>query len=161
MNVDAKRFQFKAGGGETGIGKRLQGVETWDPYKAGVIMVWEDRQGRFWVADGHQRVALARRLKAKGQAPKIVGVVMREVDGVTAEDARAYAASKNIAEGTGSSLDAAKALRARPDMAFNLPPTSSLVRDALGLQDPGARRGAIDRRRQRAGDRGQCRKADR
>src|SRR5262249_3537728 len=47
--------------------------------------------------------------------------------------ARVMAASKNIAEGTGSAIDAAKVLRARPDLIADLPPRSALVRDARGL----------------------------
>ncbi len=62
-----------------------------------------------------------------------MAVVLREADGISAEDARAIAAAKNIAEGTGNAVDAAKILRSRPDMGVDLPPTSALVRDAQGL----------------------------
>ena len=133
LKVDAKRFQFKEGGDEAGVTERLKGVKKWDPIKSGVTLVWEDLKGDFYIADGHQRHGLASRLEKDGQEPKIRAVVLREADGVSAEDARAIAAAKNIAEGTGNAIDAAKILRSRPDMGVDLPPTSALVRDAQGL----------------------------
>lgn len=133
LKVDAKRFQFKEGGDEAGVTDRLKGVKKWDPIKSGVTLVWEDLNGDFYIADGHQRHGLASRLEKEGQDPKIRAVVLREADGVSAEDARAIAAAKNIAEGTGNAIDAAKILRSRPDMGVDLPPTSALVRDAQGL----------------------------
>lgn len=132
--VDARRFQFKSGGDAEGVTDALKGVVKWDPIKSGDILVWEDRQGRRFVADGHQRSGLARRLKAEGQAVSLRGVVLREADGVTDADARAIAAAKNIAQGTGSALDAAKILKARPDLldgSLNL--RAALARDAQGL----------------------------
>lgn len=133
LKVDAKRFQFKEGGDDAGVTDRLKGVKKWDNIKSGVTLVWEDLKGDFYIADGHQRHGLATRLEKEGQQPKIRAVVLREADGVTAEDARAIAASKNIAEGTGNAIDAAKILRSRPDMGVDLPPSSALVRDAQGL----------------------------
>ena len=133
LKVDAKRFQFKEGGDDAGVTDRLKGVKKWDSIKSGVTLVWEDLKGDFYIADGHQRHGLASRLEKEGQEPKIRAVVLREADGITAEDARAIAAAKNIAEGTGNAIDAAKILRSRPDMGVDLPPTSALVRDAQGL----------------------------
>lgn len=133
LKVDAKRFQFKDGGDDAGVTDRLKGVKKWDPIKSGVTLVWEDLEGNFFIADGHQRHGLASRLEKEGQDPKIRAVVLREADGVSAEDARAIAAAKNIAEGTGNAIDAAKILRSRPDMGVDLPPASALVRDAQGL----------------------------
>jgi hypothetical protein len=67
--------------------------------------------------------------------------VWREVDGVSVSDARQRAAIKNIAEGTGSALDAAKVLRELGDDGLMrmppLPPNSALVRDAGGLSNLG------------------------
>lgn len=133
LKVDAKRFQFKEGGDEAGVTDRLKGVKKWDPIKSGVTLVWEDLKGDFYIADGHQRHGLASRLEQDGQEPKIRAVVLREADGITAEEARAIAAAKNIAEGTGNAIDAAKILRSRPEMGVDLPPASALVRDAQGL----------------------------
>lgn len=133
LKVDAKRFQFKEGGDEAGVTERLKGVKKWDPTKAGQTLVWESKEGEFFIADGHQRHGLGTRMAAEGQDVRIPAYVLREADGISADDARVIAAAKNIAEGTGSAIDAAKILRTRPDMEVNLPPTSALVRDAAGL----------------------------
>lgn len=133
LEVDAKRFQFKAGGDAEGVTDALKGVEQFDPIKSGAVLVWEDAQGRRFIADGHQRLGLAKRAKAAGQSPLLTGYMFREADGVTPQMMRAIAASKNIAEGTGSAIDAAKILRDFPELGLNLPPRSALVRDAGGL----------------------------
>ncbi len=133
LTVDAKRFQFKGGADEGGVTERLKGVKEWDPTKAGIVLAWQDKSGKLFVADGHQRVALAAKLKAEGQDPKLLVHVLRENEGVTADDARIIAAAKNIAEGTGTAIDAAKILRQKPGVDLHLPPTSALVRDAAGL----------------------------
>jgi len=128
--VDAKRFQFKSETDEFGVTARLKDVEEWDEIKAGVVVLWQD-DGKFFVADGHQRVGLAKRLKDPDI--KINAFVLRAADGVTDIDARVIAAAKNIAEGAGSAVEAAKVLRAAPGFKLNLPPTSVLVRQAQNL----------------------------
>ncbi|NCW68601.1 MAG: hypothetical protein EBV86_08525 [Marivivens sp.] len=47
--------------------------------------------------------------------------------------ARVIAAVKNIKEGTGTAIDAAKILRDAPERAGELPPRSALVQQARGL----------------------------
>ena len=137
IEVDAKTFQFKSGGDEFGVTERLSGVTEWDPIKAGQIIVYEFADGRRVIADGHQRLGLARRIQAAdpAQKPIIYGSLLRERDGVTPDGARLTAALKNIAEGTGSVVDAAKVLRIDPariaDPSF--PRTSGLVRTARDL----------------------------
>lgn len=135
LSVDAGAYQFKAGGDEAGVTDRLAGVKRWDPVRAGLAIVHERMDGTRYIADGHQRLGLAQRIAATdpAQKPMLTGFLLREADGVTLEDARVIAALKNIAEGTGSPIDAAKVLRARPDAAIDLPPSSALVRDAQGL----------------------------
>lgn len=140
LQVDARTFQFKAGGDTEGVTGALQGVQRFDRRLAGVALVWERADGQQFIADGHQRVNLARRAIAAGQDPaevRLNGFVLREADGVTAADARRIAAAKNMAEGTGSALDAAKILRAvgpAGEAALPpLPPRSALVRQARGL----------------------------
>jgi len=130
--IDAKRFQFKAEGDEFGVTKRLKDVKKWDEIKAGVVVLWQD-DGKFFVADGHQRIGLAKRLSSTDPDIKINAFVLRQADGVTDVDARIIAASKNIAEGTGSALDAAKVLRGATGFELNLPPSSVLVRQAQNL----------------------------
>jgi hypothetical protein len=133
--VDADRFQFKSGGDAAGVTDRLRGVTEWNPMYSGRAIMWEDHAGQVFVADGHQRVGLAKRLEAQGHPPiNVDGIVLREADGVSAEDARVYAALKNIAEGTGTAVDAAKVVRdAGAHVLEHLPPKSALVRDGAAL----------------------------
>jgi len=135
VGVDAETFQFKAGGDEFGVTDRLQGITTWDPIKAGQISVYEFADGRKFIDDGHQRLGLAKRIKAQdpSQDVQLYGHLLREVDGITPEMARVIAAVKNIAEGTGTAIDAAKVLRDAPARFGELPPKSALVRQAQGL----------------------------
>ncbi|MGC2521478.1 MAG: LPD38 domain-containing protein [Stellaceae bacterium] len=135
LTIDADRFQFKAGGDEAGVTDRLQGVTNWDPVKAGLSLVWEDNGGQHFIVDGHQRYGLAQRIADAdpAQDPKLNSIVVREADGVSDIEARAMAAAKNIAEGTGTAIDAAKVLRDQPELIKDLPPRSELVRQAGGL----------------------------
>ena len=87
IKIDAARFQFKSGGDAQGVNQQLTGVKEWDNTANGVALVWEDLKGDRYVVDGHQRLALAQRLKAQGQTPRIRAIILREKDGVTAEDA--------------------------------------------------------------------------
>ncbi len=135
MVVDAARFQFKSGGDEYGVTERLQGVTQWDQVKSGISVVWQDKDGRYFIVDGHQRLALARRIAAEdpSQRPIIVAYVFRESERATARKIRIAAALKNVAEGTGTAVDAAKVLRDEPALVNQLPPRSELVKQARGL----------------------------
>jgi len=135
ISVDAKTFQFKEGGDEFGVSERLQGITFWDKYKAGVITVYEYADGTLTIADGHQRLGLAKRILSQdpSQDVKVIGYKLREVDGISPAEARVIAAMKNIAEGTGTSIDAAKVLRVDPGRLSELPPRSELVRQARDM----------------------------
>lgn len=134
--VDPERFQFKGGGDEKGVLDTLRGVQEWNPILSGKAVVWVDEAGVPHVADGHQRVGLANRLIGENPNADIAidAVTLRAADGITAEQARTWAALKNVAEGSGSPIDAAKVLRAAGDRApIPLPPRSALVRDARAI----------------------------
>lgn len=135
IGVDAKLFQFKSQADEFGVSDRLTGITKWDPVKAGQVVVYEFNDGRRFIVDGHQRVALAKRIAAQdpGQKPVLFGQLLREADDVTTEMARVIAAAKNIAEGTGSAIDAAKVFRTAPERIAELPLSSGLVRTARDL----------------------------
>lgn len=135
IEVDAKTFQFKSGGDAFGVTDRLKGVETWDDTKGQDIIVYEYADGRLFIADGHQRVGLAKRLQARGEKIKLYGQIFREADGMSPADARVAAAMKNIAEGSGTAVDAAKVLRVHPERIAELPRTSQLVRQAQDMID--------------------------
>ena len=104
VTTDARSFQYKSGGDDAGVTERLQGIKTWDPVKAGIAIIYERKDGTKVIADGHQRLGLAKRMMAEGQSPKLFGVLRREVDGWTEAEVRAEAALKNIAEGLGRRL---------------------------------------------------------
>ena len=104
LKVDPKRFQYKIIGEHTQTGEvgSLSGVKRFDPNLAGIIQVWQDPQdGKTYVVNGHNRLALANRLGADK-------VTVRYLDVKNAKEARAVGALTNIAEGRGTALDAAK-----------------------------------------------------
>jgi len=135
IQVDAKTFQFKEGGDEFGVTERLQGVTKWMPEKSGQVTVYEYADGRKFIADGHQRLGLAKRIKAldPSQDVRLYGQLLREVDGVTPAMARVSAALKNISEGTGTAIDATKVMREAPERVGELPPQSDLVKQSRDL----------------------------
>lgn len=143
LNIDAKRFQFKSATEAEGVTPRLKDVGEWDQTKAGLTLVWEDASGKRFIADGHQRAALAKRLlqETPGADIKLLGIIRKEVDGFTADDVKVEAAMKNIAETDlvtpQMAIDAAKVLRIRPEdiesLLKSLPPRSTLVRTVKGL----------------------------
>jgi hypothetical protein len=135
IGVDAETFQFKAGGDDAGVTDRLRGITTWEPDRSGVALVYEYADGSRVIVDGHQRLGLAKRLAAEGKPVEFAVRILREVDGVTVPQARARAALKNIGEGSGTPLDAAKVLRDLGVSAdsLNLPPQSALVRQGEGI----------------------------
>ena len=139
INVDAETFQFKTGGDEFGVTERLRDVTQWDPSKAGQITVYEYADGRQFIADGHQRLGLAKRIKAQdpSQDVRLYGNKLRETDGIAPVEARVIAAMKNISEGTGSVLDAAKVFRFSPERINDpsFPKGSEFVKQARALSN--------------------------
>jgi len=135
IKVDAETFQFKAGGDVSGVTERLQGITEWDPISANTGIVYEKANGDTFIVDGHQRLGLAKRIMEADPAQKIdfIAFPLREVDGISVAEARVIAAMKNIREGTGTAIDAAKVLKIDPSLLEKLPPTSALVRQANGL----------------------------
>ncbi len=139
LDVDAKTFQYKADTNEQGVklGEGgLVGVKQWDENAAGVLMVFEKKDGSRVVADGHQRAALAKRLKEEDPShPTDAHVyVLKEKDGFKPDRIRNMAAARNIQQGTGTPIDAAKILRTNVEDLPPLPPQSRLVKDAKNLQ---------------------------
>jgi len=135
IEADAATFQYKGGGDESGVTDRLRNVSRWDPTASGKTFVFERADGRRFIADGHQRLGLARRLSAEGDSSiRLDGYLFREADGWTPADVRALAAKKNMQEGSGDAIDAARILRERPDLLDgSLPVTSPMMRQATAL----------------------------
>jgi hypothetical protein len=219
LTTDAAAFQYKGGGDASGVTDRLKNVTQWDPLASGKTLVFERADGSRVIADGHQRLSLAKRLSGTegdtadapmsdwmranrqsaidlanklgvrqqiadmasarntakeisialggrldpdevravrdnlGIAPagpaasiamgnispsktgiRLDGYLFREVDGWTPEDVRAIAAKKNMQEGSGDAIDAARVLRDRPDLLdASLPITSPMMKNAVAL----------------------------
>jgi hypothetical protein len=138
IKADPARFQFKAGGDAAGVTESLTGVRRWNDDAAGVALVWEDKAGERFIVDGHQRLGLAKRLQAEGQNPTLRAIVLREADGVTADDAMFRGAMKNLAEGGESTkaVDVAKVFRrggTSDAVAASIPPRRQAYRDGLAL----------------------------
>jgi hypothetical protein len=136
LKVDAQRFQFKEESDAEGVSTRLRGVTKWDPAKAGQLIVWEAKDGTLYVADGHQRTGLARRLQREGKVGDIemTGALYRESDGYSPGDVKALAALVNISQGTGSALDIAHVLRKRPGaLDESVPLTAGAARQGANL----------------------------
>lgn len=134
LQTDAAAFQYKGGGDAAGVTDRLKFVTAFDPLASGKTLVFERRDGARVIADGHQRLGLAKRLGANDASVKLDGYVFREADGWTAEDVRAIAAKKNMQEGSGDALDAARVLRDRPDLLDgSMPVTSPMMKSAVAL----------------------------
>lgn len=135
VGVDPARFQYKAEGDAEGVTARLKGIEAWDATASGKVIVWEQKDGKLIIADGHQRRGLAARLADKGWDPRLDGYLFREADGWTSRQVRTVAALKNIREGSGSILDAAKLFRDAPEAIKDrsLPVTGDFITQARAL----------------------------
>lgn len=102
-----KEFQYKEGINAQGeqLGQSLGGVGRWDPNAEGVLEVFSDpRDGKTKVVNGHNRLALAKRLG-------IPSLRVEEVNATTPASARAAGALSNISAGNGTPFDAAKFIR--------------------------------------------------
>jgi predicted ABC-type ATPase len=140
VEVDASTFQFKSGIDAEGVSERLSGVDRWEPDFAGVAVIYETKAGQRFIVDGHQRLALAKRMIEAGQEDvRLNAVILREADGITRLEARQRSALKNVAEGTGSAADVARVLRELGEEGMErmpgLPPKSVLVRTARAIAD--------------------------
>lgn len=139
LHVDPARFQFKQDvKGPTGTGEELKGVTKFNPDFAGVVSVWKDpADGKTYVINGHHRYELAQRTGYPS-------LPVRYIDAPDATTARGKGALINIAEGRGTSVDAAKFMRdtgttpedfARHGVSLK----GNVARDAsvlMGLSDP-------------------------
>ena len=109
IKADPSRFQYKLNtAGPVGVTDQFKGTENWNKELAGVIQVWKDpSNSQTYVVNGHHRFELAQRL----------GVQKLNVQYIKAKtdvEARMKGALTNIAEGRGTSVDAAKFFRDQP-----------------------------------------------
>ena len=121
IGVDAPTFQFKESDAEGWTGA-LQGAKEWAKDKTGKpdtppILVFRKADGSLWVADGHQRLALYKRLFKDGkQLPPLIAEVISETDGWTIPEVRRFASMRNIRQGSATVVDIAKLIRSGGDL---------------------------------------------
>jgi hypothetical protein len=148
LKTDAVTFQYKGDGDGSGVTERLRGVDAISPLATGKLVVFEAADGTRFVADGHQRTGLFRRLAdSEGLVPiatdigtvergrvEVTAYILREADGWTPAEVRAAAALKNIQEGSGTLLDTARILRDYPALDNGtLPMKGEHMQSARGL----------------------------
>ena len=135
---EPKIFQYKTDGDVLGVSKKLADVTEWDQMSAGTVLVYEFLDGRKAIVDGHQRLGLAKRLKAQGQKPLLPAYTFREADGFLPEAAMVKGMLINLRNNTGTAVDAARVLRSKYNIDWNkvkasLPARSRIVKNAEGL----------------------------
>ena len=146
IEVDAGTFQFKQDPTQDqfGVSKKLQGITKWNQDASNVVLVWERADGKKFIADGHQRLGLAKRIKAQkdGQKVELRASVYRETDGYNREDLFVKAAVVNVMNNTAEATDLAKVVRqygsASTAYALEIAPSSSTwnVANNLAKLDP-------------------------
>ncbi len=148
IHFDPERFQYKlhADAGTGAVGS-LAGVKKFDPELGGVLQVWKDpANGKTYVVNGHNRLDLAKRLGAET-------VSVRHVKAADAMEARSKGALTNIAEGRGTSTDAAEFFRTSKLTKSHLDAAGVPLREKVateGLAISGLEEGLY--RRHKAGD---------
>ncbi len=102
IKLDPKRFQYKTDvDPQTGVSKKLKG-KSFERDVSGTISVWKDpKTNETFVINGHHRLQLAKENNVKK-------IDVKFIDAKNEKEARLKGAIQNIAEGQGTSLDAAK-----------------------------------------------------
>ena len=115
-------------------------VETTDGKKGKITLekLKEFNKSIKAVVDGHQRLGLAKRLKAQGQDVKIIAHVFKEIDDIPKEMMLVKGMLINLRNNTGTAVDAARVLRTAGKLDWEkikqtLPLKQKLVRNADGL----------------------------
>lgn len=107
-------LQFKEDVDTEGVQKPLEG--DWNELAAGNLLVWEDKEGNKFVANGHHRLA-----KARQEGIELVNAqILKESDGYSIDDARRIAAEANILDGKGTIYDQAEYFRQTKDYTDDL-----------------------------------------
>lgn len=140
IEFDAQTFQYKTDGDVRGVSDKLQNVTEWDQPSAGTVLVFEFRDGRKAIVDGHQRLGLAKRLKEQGQKTKLLAHVFKQADGHTPEDALLSGLMINLRNNTGTATDAARVLRKNfninvENLKKSIPTRLKLFQNAVGLKN--------------------------
>ena len=137
--ADAKVFQFKTDGDVEGVSNKLKGITKWDQDASNVVMVWQNEKGQYFIADGHQRLGLAKRIIKNDPSQEVYlnAAVRREIDGWSANETMVEAMVQNLQMGTATASDLARGIRVSPDfiklVQNRVAPNSSLWNYASGL----------------------------
>lgn len=119
--ANATDYQFRSDIDGQGVSNPLTRVTEWDEILAGEVVVHERLDGNRYIADGHHRLDLARRLEADGHPPiSFNGFVLREADGYSVDQVKAMAAVKNIVTGHATAVDTARVLQVDPSLLEKL-----------------------------------------
>jgi hypothetical protein len=134
LRTDPKKFQYKLLIFDSyGSTNSLLGIQKWDETLAGTILVWLcPTDNNIYIVNGHNRYSKAKSFNVKTLKCEFINAK-------TAKQARSIGALKNIAEGMGTAIDAAKYFR---DSGLNesqikqkgiLPLSSLIVKNAIEL----------------------------
>lgn len=123
LQIDPDRFQFKENKDKSGVVTPLQG--NFDQQVARPVFVWEDKDGKRFVVEGHHRLDLAKRSGTK----QLLAYVHKEADGKTADWARRRGIMMNIQDNKGSIKDFASFFR-EDDITYDEAKKRGLFRDA-------------------------------
>lgn len=134
VKLEPETFQFKSQADEQGVTGTLTSEDEWKNITDRLIL-YERKNGDMVVADGHQRVNLAKRLMEEGKEKDIRtdAFVFREKDGFTPKEVKKIAAAKNFRDGFANPVDAARILKTDEEFLERLPKRSALRRDAKRL----------------------------
>lgn len=112
LKLDPERFQFKLDvNPKTGVTDVFEGTK-FNPELAGDLLLWRDpADGNDYVVNGHHRFQLAKKSGYEGNFN------VKYADVKTAEEAKVEGAIVNIAEGKGTSVDAADIMRLHQELS--------------------------------------------
>ena len=108
VKTDPAFFQHRKGADtKTGVvpGHKITG--KFSPTTGGNFIFWEDKNGQKWLVNGHHRWQMVQ----EQNVPKVNGIVLRESEGVTKQQAREEGVKVNLREGTATVEDAAEYFR--------------------------------------------------
>lgn len=121
IQAKPEMLQFKLDVNAEGEQKPLKG--EWNELAAGNLLLWQDLRGNYYVANGHHRLALAKRLGVD----KVNAQILRQSEGYTIDDARRIAAEANILGGKGTIFDQAEYFRTMPEYTEDLSSKKGLI----------------------------------
>jgi predicted RNA methylase len=106
---------------DTGTNERDRLAGKWDDVKAGTLLVWEPKNPsehglsagqKYILVNGHHRVEFADKAGVKALNVQVI----KESDGISVEEARAYGAEVNIADGKGDIYEQVRFLREQANL---------------------------------------------